>query len=124
MPILFGRSWSRSEIQERFPDIQQLIRLQRATLKEGRAEGVDVVEVATASGFEFTVAPGRCLDITQARYKGIPLCWRSYTGDVAAPYFEPEGLGWTGGMAGGLLATGGLTYMGGPTVDRGEALGI
>ncbi len=124
MPQLFGRSWTRDEIRAHFPEISQIVRLQRATLREGRAEGVDVVEVATGSGFEFTVVPGRALDISQARYKGIPLFWRSQTGEVAASYYEPEGLGWQRGAFGGLLTTGGLTAMGSDSVDNGESLGI
>jgi hypothetical protein len=124
MARLYGRQWSRGEILQRFPDISQIIKLQRATLREGRAEGVDVIDVATGSGFEFTVAPGRGLDITQARYKGIPLCWRAAPGEVNAAYFEPEGQGWMRGAVGGLLTTGGLTYMGSPSVDNGESLGI
>ena len=124
MAILYGRQWTRGEILKRFPDLSQIIKLQRSTLREGRAEGVDVIDVATGSGFEFTVSPGRCLDITQARYKGIPLGWRASPGDVNAAYYEPAGQGWLRGAVGGLLATGGLTAMGAPSVDQGEAQGL
>jgi len=124
MVRLFNRNWTRSEIQQLVPDPAQIARLQRVTLREGRAEGVDAVEVATGSGFAFTVLPGRGLDIARASYNGIPLFWRSYTGEVAAPFFEPQGMGWLRGAYGGLMNTGGLTYMGSPSVDQGEALGI
>ena len=106
------------------PDPAQVARVERATLREGRAEGVDVVRVVTGSGFEFTSVPGRALDIASASYNGVPLFWRAYPGPVQAAYFEPEGLGWLRGNAGGLLTTGGLTSIGSPTDDGGESLGI
>ena len=113
-----------SRIQRYVPDLSQLARLQRATLGEGRADGVDAVEVSTGSGFQFTVLPGRGLDISHASYRGIPLCWRAYAGEVAAPYYEPEGLGWQRSAFGGLMSTGGLSTMGAPSEDGGETLGI
>jgi hypothetical protein len=124
LPKLYGRDWTRSEIQQHVPNLDQIARVRPATLRGGRAEGVDVVEVATGSGFQFTVVPGRALDISHASYNGIPLCWRSYTGEVAASFFEPEGLGWLRGAFGGLMSTGGLTYMGSPSADQEQALGI
>src|SRR5262249_25293852 len=39
-------------------------------------------------------------------------------------FFEPSGMGWLRGYIGGLLTTGGLTYMGSPSTDQGEELGI
>jgi hypothetical protein len=124
MTTLYGKQWSRDEIQQYVPDLSQLARIQRSTLREGRAEGIDTVEVTTGSGFQFTVLPGRGLDISHASYRGIPLCWRTYAGEAAAPYFEPRGLGWMRTAFGGLLNTGGLSAMGSPSVDQGEELGI
>jgi hypothetical protein len=85
---------------------------------------VDIIEIATGSGFQFTIVPGRGLDIARASYKGIPLCWRSRAGEANAAFFEPDGLGWLWGAFGGLMSTGGLTTMGSPSVDQGQALGI
>jgi hypothetical protein len=104
--------------------MDQIASVRPAVLRGGRAEGVEVVEVVTGSGFQFTVIPSRGLDIAHASYNGIPLCWRSYTGDVAAPFFEAEGMGWLRGAFGGLMSTGGLNYMGAPSLDKGTELGI
>ncbi|MCC7450242.1 MAG: aldose 1-epimerase family protein [Anaerolineae bacterium] len=123
MPILFGQAWSRADLYDYMPDMSQVASVQRAVLQEGRAEGVSVIDFKTGSGFEFRVVPGRALDVAYASYNGIPLFWRPYPGQVAAAYFEPEGLGWLRGYAGGLT-TGGLAYMGSPSVDQGEPLGI
>lgn len=124
MPKLYGREWSRAEIQRHVPNLDQIARVRPAVLRGGRAEGVDVIEVATGGGLAFTVVPGRGLDISHASYNGIPLCWRSHTGETAASYFEADGLGWLWGAFGGLMSTGGLSYMGSPSVDEGKELGI
>lgn len=124
MTTLFGRQWSRDEIQQYVPDFSQLAPIRRSTLREGRAEGVDTVDIATGSGFQFTVLPGRGLDISHASYRGIPLCWRAFPGEVAAPYYEPQGFGWQRSAFGGLMSTGGLSSMGAPSVDNGAELGI
>jgi hypothetical protein len=124
VPTLFGRNFTRSQLQTYVADPRQIAQVQRATLREGRAEGVDVVRVVTGSGFEFMVVPGRGLDIVSASYNGIPLGWRALPGEVNAAFFEPEDMGWMRGYVGGLLTTGGLTYMGSPSIDNGESLGI
>lgn len=124
MATLFGRQWSREELQRYVPDISQLAPIRRTMLREGRAEGVEAVEIATGSGFQFTVLPGRSLDISQASYRGIPFHWRTFAGDVAAPYFDTLPGGWQRTAFGGLMSTGGLSTMGSPSIDNGEALPI
>src|SRR5258708_7436721 len=49
MTILYGKNWSREEIQQYVPDLSQLAPIRRSTLREGRAEGLDAVELATGS---------------------------------------------------------------------------
>jgi hypothetical protein len=75
------------------------------------------------------------MDVSFAEYNGVPLCWRSATGDVAASYYE-SGSGWLRGFYGGLLVTCGMTYVGAPGaldtpahalscfLDEGEELGL
>ncbi|HZY49002.1 MAG TPA: aldose 1-epimerase family protein [Devosia sp.] len=124
MTSLFGKQWTREEIQLYVPDLSQLAPIRRSTLREGRAEGIDTVEIATGSGFQFTVLPGRGMDISHASFRGIPLCWRTYAGDVAAPYYEAPAFGWNRSAFGGLMSTGGLSAMGSPSTDNGAELGI
>jgi hypothetical protein len=124
MNSLFGRQWSRDDLQRYVPDMGQLAPIRRSTLREGRAEGIDTVDFATGSGFQFTVLPGRGLDISQASFRGIPLYWRTFAGEVAAPYFEPHGFGWQRSAFGGLMSSGGLASMGSPSVDGGAEFGI
>ncbi len=123
MPMLYGKQWSREELQRYAADMSQLASVQRTTMREGRAEGVEMVEFATGSGFNFRVLPGRGLDISHASYHGIPLCWRTSVGEAAASYYEPEGGAWHRTAFGGLMSTGGLSAMGSTSVDEGQAFG-
>src|SRR5262249_40437880 len=119
MTTLYGKQWSRAEIQQYVPDMSQLASVRRSQYREGRSEGIDAVDITTGSGFQFTVLPGRGLDISHASYKGIPFCWRTYAGDVAAPYFVSDGsAGWSRSAFGGLMSTGGLSAMGSPSTDN------
>lgn len=124
MPKLFGRNWTRHELMERVGDISQLGGIRTVTLNDGNENGVRAVEVRTGTGFRFTVLLDRGMDISEADYAGRSLCWRSCAGDVAPAFFEPEGIGWLRGFFGGLLTTCGLTYVGPPGMDEGEALGL
>jgi len=123
MPNLFGRNWTRRELMERVGDISQLGGVRTSTLNDGIEKGVHTVEVRTGTGFRFVVLPDRGMDISEAEHAGRSLCWRSGTGDVAPSFYEPAARGWLRGFSGGLLTTCGLTYLGPPGVDEGEALG-
>jgi hypothetical protein len=64
------------------------------------------------------------MDLGFAEYRGMSLCWRSPTGEVAAAAYEPEGDGWLRGFSGGLMATCGLTTAGWASTDEGRPLGL
>jgi hypothetical protein len=122
MAQLFGQHWTRAALLERVGDISQLGGARLITFAEGPEKGVAAAELRTGSGFAFTVLPGRGMDIGFAEYRGMPLCWRSPTGEVAAPFYEPAGEGWLRGFSGGLMATCGLTTAGWPSTDAGQEL--
>jgi hypothetical protein len=121
-PRLFGRDWTRSELLEHVGDVSQVGGARLVTLAEGPESGVSVAELRTGSGLGFTVLPGRGMDIGFAEYRGMPLCWRSSTGEVAAAFYDPAGEGWLRGFSGGLMATCGFTTAGWPSTDEGEVL--
>src|SRR5947209_3950613 len=122
MPNLFGQDWTRAALLERVGDVSQLGGARLVTLNEGPESGVSVAELRTGSGLSFDVLPGRGMDIGFAEYKGMPLCWRSSTGEIAAARYEPQGEGWLRGFSGGLMATCGLTTAGWPSTDAGQSL--
>jgi len=124
MVKLYGREWSRDALQRYTGLDSQLGGVTQKVLVEGRSAGVRVAEFDTGSGLQFTVLLDRGMDIGVARYKGASLVWEAAPGPAGPTYYEPEGLGWLRTFHGGLLATCGLTYVGAPTVDEGEALGL
>ena len=124
MVYLFGREYSKSELLRRLGSLSQLTFARPFEFIDGRERGVRGVEVKTGSGLSFLVLIDRGLDIGEADYKGIPIAYVSPTLYVHPSYFEPERLGWLRGAFLGLLTTCGLTYLGAPTVDLGEELGL
>jgi len=117
MPYLFGRYWTRAELMKHVGDIDQIGGARRIMLVEGNEAGCEAVLFRTGTGLSFTCLAGRALDISSAEFCGRSLCWRSQTGDIAAPYFEPDGLGWLRSFYGGLVITCGMSYAGAPHQD-------
>jgi len=124
MVELYGREWSREELQRYTGLDSQLGGVTQKMLTEGRAAGVRVAEFDTGSGLQFTVLLDRGMDIGVARYRGASLVWEAAPGPANPAYYDPVGLGWLRTFHGGLLASCGLTYAGAPHVDEGEALGL
>ncbi len=124
MAELFGRTMNKTEILERVGDIAQICDARRMTFSEGRAAGVDTIEVVNGSGLAFTVVPSRCMDISRASYKGMPVAWQSAVGETAPAFYQPEGFEWLRGFFGGLLTTCGMAYSSHPCEDQGEKLGL
>lgn len=123
MATLYGRSWTRGELLRRVGDVSQLGGVEQVELEEGRAQGVRAVRFNTGP-LAFTALAGKCLDVYDFRFRGVPLAWHSPTGIAAAPYLEDRGLRLLRTFQGGLLVTCGLTTMGAPSVDEGEELGL
>lgn len=81
--------------------------LRRVTLEEGKARGVQVIEVVTAGGLQVDILPDTGLDIGQVRYRGVNVTFLSKNGyDSPAAFlpYEQEFLhtfpGGTGGRGG------------------------
>ena len=123
MAQLFGKEFTRAELLERVGEINQLGGVRIMRLEDGRGEGVRLIEARTGTGFRFNVLPSRGMDVSFAEYKGIPLSWRSCTGDVSPAFYEPEGDEWHRLFYGGMVITCGLSNVGPSCVDQGEQLG-
>jgi len=124
MAKLYGRSYTKSEILERVGDVSQICEAKFVRLAGGNREGVEAVFLKTGSGLNFSVLPGRGMDIGMADYKGAALGWRSSTGEVHPAFFEPEGSGMDRNYHGGLMHISGMTYSGLPCTDNGKELGL
>jgi hypothetical protein len=124
MAVLFGKQYSREQILAHVGDLSQVAGIRMMELCDGPERGVRIADIRTGSGLHFQVSLDRGMDISVADYKGIPLALRSANGDVHPHRFEPEGIGWLRGFAGGLVTGCGMTYLGSPCVDEGEELGL
>ncbi|MEP7200710.1 MAG: aldose 1-epimerase family protein, partial [Chloroflexota bacterium] len=103
--------------------LSQVAGVRVSELADGRARGMRVADVWTGSGFRFSVLLDRALDIGAAEFAGKPLAWLHPALGTAAQH-EPHGLGWLRTFGGGLLTTCGLSHIGAPDTDDGEALGL
>jgi len=121
---LFGRRWSRSELERRCGDILQVAGIRRVRLCGGKEEGVECALVRTGSGLEFQVTLDRGMDISLAGFKGVPLAWRSPAGDVHPSFCSSTGEEWRASFAGGLMTGCGMSNVGAPCMDEGESLGL
>jgi hypothetical protein len=115
--------YNRKDLLKRAGGMDQFGGVKLLELSDGMERGVRGALVRTGE-LSFLVSVDRCMDIVNAEYKGIPLAWISPSGIVSPDFYEAEGWGWIRGFPGGLVTTCGLTYMGVPTVDQGEPLGL
>ncbi len=95
-------------------DISQIAGLRRYEFTEGKAKGIEAVEIHTGSGLELTVLPGRGMDIAWISYRGVPISYMSKTGIVSPAYYESAGMNWLHSFFAGGLTTCGLLNVGGP----------
>lgn len=121
---LFGRDYTRKEIQGYTGTLAQLGGIRPFELSAGRARGVRGFELTTGTGFAFTVLADRALDITRASFRGRSLVYLGPAGEAHPAYYEPQGLGWLRTFPAGLLTTCGLSALGSPCTDAGEELGL
>lgn len=124
MPQLFGRHYARADLEQRVGRLDQIAGITPVELVEGRSRAVRAFEVATGSGFAFTVVADRALDVASASYEGLPLCWLSRNGVISPAYYEPRGDGFLRSFFGGLFTTCGLTNFGPPGTDQWGSFGL
>lgn len=125
MCTLWGRRWTRRELEARVGHPSQLGGIARLAYDDGPARGMRLIEVDTGSGLVFAVHPDRALDIPWATFRGVPLAWRSAPGDVHPALAEQRDCELLRALPGGLLFTCGLTNAGpATTVEPWGALPI
>jgi len=121
---LFGSEMTKTELLQRVGHINQVLGVQRYTLMEGSADGVEALEVATGGGLRFQVLPGRGMDLGWLEYRGVPFAFIGKGGVAHAHLYDPHGAGWLKTFGGGFLVTCGLTHAGMAEVDGEEELGL
>lgn len=117
MPRLWGRDWTREELEQRVGDMRQIGGVRLLELADGNERDSRAAEFRTGTGFNFLVLIDRGMDISRAEYCGRAIAWQSMTGDAHPTFFEPAELGWLRTFYGGLVTTCGLNWMGAPCHD-------
>ncbi len=117
MAKLFGQQYSKQDLLEKVGSVAQIAEVRRVILTEGKRAGCQAIVFRTGSGLSFTTLADRALDISDANYQGMSLCFRAPVGEVHPAYYEPQKLGWLRSFYAGLLTTGGLTWFGHPHED-------
>ncbi len=113
----------KKELLRRMGSISQVGGLKRYQLTEGRARGIEAVDVVTGSGLDFTVLPGRCMDLNWTRYKGIPISWQSKAELASGAYLEQKGMEWLRSFYAGMLTTCGFSNVGSPCQEERRTFG-
>lgn len=121
---LYGKSWTRRELEARVGRIEQIAGVRRFKGLEGNEAEVEQIQVRTGAGLCYYVTPTKGLDISLAEFQGTPISWQSANGDVHPSYYNEAGMGWLRSASGGLLMTCGLMQVGSPNEDEGENLGL
>jgi hypothetical protein len=99
---------------KRTGDMAQFCGARRAVLSDGKAAGVEVVDIWNHAGLALSVYPGRGMDIGRFSYKGMPVSYHAKPGVTSPAYYENTGMNWLRSFFAGMLTTCGLSNVGGP----------
>ena len=100
----------------------QLCGVEEVRLVGGKGDGMRLLQVRNAAGLQMTVCADRCADIYRLNFKGDNMGYFSPNGYVAPAYYDEPGAGFLKSFTAGFLTTCGLTAVGSPCTDEGDAL--
>ena len=99
---------------------QQMYTLRRFSLTEGKASGVNIIEICTAGGLQVDLLPDAGLDIGQVRFRGTNVTFISKNGYDSPAAIAPYETEFLNTFPGGMLYTCGLRSTGGAHRDGDE----
>ena len=100
----------------------QLSGVEEMTLSKGRGKGMTLLSVRNGKGLEFTLSADRAMDISRLSLDGVNMSFISPCGYVAPAFYDKDGFGFLKSFTAGFMTTCGLTNIGQPCNDDGEAL--
>ncbi len=121
---VFNKDLKKKDVLTKFGDLSQLGGIKRYIMDSGITRGVRAIEMDNGNGLVIKVLEDRALDISEAKYKSIPIAWRSPTLETNPFFFDKDNFEFFKSFFGGLLTTCGLTYVGAPCKDENEELGL
>lgn len=102
----------------------QLMKVKRIKMQEGKANGVEMIDVQNRSGMHFDVNVSRGMDIPYLDFCGENIGFISPCGVVSPEYFDDKGLGFLKSFTAGFLTTCGLKVAGAPCEYEGTSYGL
>lgn len=124
MVRLYGKEWTRRELESRVGRMDQLGGVQRFVMREGPEAGQEAFQVRTGAGLSYWVHPSKGMDISLAEFCGIPVSWSASNGNPHSSYYDAEGNNWLRSASGGLLMTCGLSQVGASGQDEYGSFGL
>jgi hypothetical protein len=98
--------------------------IETSLLDNGPGRNVRIAWINTGSGLRYKVVIDRALDIADAFYNQYSLAWLSHTGITFPRPDSDHDLEWLSTFGGGLVATCGLSHVGGSEKDENGSRGI
>ena len=105
-------------------NLEQLFKVKKIELQEGKAKGVAMLDVQNRSGMHFDVDMSRGMDIPHLDFQGENIGFISPCGVVAPEYFDDKELGFLKSFTAGFLTTCGLKLAGAPCEYEGQSYGL
>jgi hypothetical protein len=109
---LLGKEYTKKDLLRYCGNIKQIAGITETRFSDGKADGMKNFYVKTGGGLEYTVLPGKCLDISSLNYKGINLSFLAKPGIISSQYGYPFENEFVNYMTGGMLFTAGLQNVG------------
>lgn len=100
--------------------MQQLAYVRPVTFREGRAAGLNAVEVQNGP-MRYVVMTDKCLDVAELNYRGVNINFLSKPGLMGRNHFDTNGLEAQRSIMGGLFFTCGYENICPPCEDEGVA---
>lgn len=102
----------------------QLFKIHRKQMIDGKASGVQMIDISNRSDMKFEVNVSRGLDIPYLEYRGENIGFISPCGIVHPSYFDDKGIGFLKSFTAGFLTTCGLGYCGSACTYEGKEYGL
>lgn len=119
------RKLSKRDMEAYCGDVSQLFYIRRCRLEEGKSKGTEALQIRNGQGLSMLVLPDKCFAIPELTFQGINVGFISKTGICGPQFYQEEGTrGFLRTFEAGFLTTCGLTYMGTPGVEDGQANGL
>lgn len=100
----------------------QISGVEEVTLSRGKGKGMTLLQIRNGKGLEVVLSADRAMDIARVSLKGDNLGYFSPCGYVSPVYYDNKGDGFLKSFTAGFMTTCGLTAVGTPCLDNGEAL--